>query len=294
MITLTGKAIVITGAGDGLGAAYARHAASLGAAVLVNDIVGPDAERVADEITAAGGRAVALPCDISRPGAGRDLVAACRDAFGTITGFVNNAGILRPGKIEAMWPADLRRMFEVNLFGTAQCTQAAVAAFREQGSGGAIVNVASGSQAGDIGLGAYAATKGGIASLTYSWAMELRDTPIRVNAISPLAETAMARTNAALLAEQSASRDVAYTTLPTPETNAPLVSYLLSDAAQGITGQLVRIAGRDLSLVTHPMIAAPVLTGDWDVDAIARAFDETLRDAQPRLGLTYAEPPVTK
>ncbi len=294
MISLTGKAVVITGAGNGLGAAYARHAASLGAAVVVNDIVGPDAERVAAEITAAGGRAVALARDISRPGTGRDLVEACREAFGTITGFVNNAGILRPGKIEAMWPADLRRMFEVNLFGTAQCTQAAVAAFREQGSSGSIVNVASGSQAGDIGLGAYAATKGGIASLTYSWAMELRGTGIRVNAISPLAKTAMARANAAQLAEQSASRDVAYTTLPTPESNAPLVSYLLSDAAHGITGQIVRIAGRDLSLVTHPMIAAPVLSGDWDVDAIARAFDATLRDAQPRLGLTYAEPPVRK
>jgi NAD(P)-dependent dehydrogenase (short-subunit alcohol dehydrogenase family) len=288
VISLSGKAVVVTGAGDGLGAAYARHAAGLGAAIVVNDIAEASAKRIAAKITAAGGKAVVMAGDVSEPETGRLLVTCCRENFGTFTGLVNNAGILRPGKIDTMALDDLRRMIEVNLFGTVHCTQAAVSAFRAFGAAGSVVNVASGSHAGDVGLGGYAASKGAIASLTYSWAMELRDTPIRINAVSPLAETAMARRNAAQMAEQTAARDVAYATLPAPEANAPLVSYLLSDAAAGVTGQIVRIAGRDLSFVTHPMIASPVLRGDWDVDTIARAFEQTLKLKQARLGLTYA------
>ncbi|MFP1645398.1 SDR family NAD(P)-dependent oxidoreductase [Pontitalea aquivivens] len=287
MIRLDGKAIAITGAGGGLGAAYARHVAALGASVLVNDITPAAAARTVAEITAAGGRAAALPGDVAAWGFGETLVSACVDAFGAIDGLVNNAGILRPALLEDVTEADFRHMVEVNLLGTAACAQAAGRRMRAAGRGGAILNVTSGSQAGDIALGGYGATKGAIAALTYSWAMELRGSGIRMNALSPLAETAMAAQNAHLMALQGQNREVHYTTLPPAKANAPVVAYLLSDAAREVHGQVIRIAGRQLSFVTHPMIAAPVIEGDWTCDSVAGAFASTLLHHQHKLGLAF-------
>ncbi|MDI6028520.1 SDR family oxidoreductase [Corticibacterium sp. UT-5YL-CI-8] len=286
---LAGKAIVITGSGGGLGAAYARHAAALGAAVLINDIDPEAAERTALSIVNTGGKAAACAGDISSWRFAETLMDACQDFFGALHGLVNNAGILRPAKIEDVAELDLRRMFEVNVLGTAACTQAAVRRLRAQGHGGSIVNVASGSHAGDIALGLYGATKGAVASLTYGWAMELRGSDIRLNAVSPLAETAMAAQNASLLELQSASREVKYHTLPAAEINAPVVSFLLSDLSRAIHGQIVRIAGRQLSYLTHPTIAQPVMEGEWNFENVVDAFAGTLSKAQRKLGLSVEE-----
>lgn len=237
MSALSEKAVVVTGAGGGLGAAYARHAAGLGAAIVVNDIDPQAAQATVAKIEAAGGKAVAEPGDIAGWDFAEQLVAACMSAFGTITGFVNNAGILRPARMEDATEADIRRMMEVNYIGTAAGARAAARQLRQIGRGGSIVNVASGSQAGDIALGGYGATKGAVASLTYSWAMELRGTGIRMNAVSPLADTAMAAQNAHLMSLQAENRDVHYASLPEADVNAPLISFLLSDASAGINGQ---------------------------------------------------------
>lgn len=285
---LAGKAVVITGAGGGLGAAYARLAAALGAAVVVNDVDAAAARATADAIRRAGGNAIAEPGDVSVWDFAENLVESCVKDFGTITGFVSNAGILRPALLDDLSEADLRRMIEVNLIGTAAGARAAAMRLKAIGRGGSIVNVASGAQAGDVALGGYAATKGAVASLTYSWAMELRGSGIRMNAVSPLADTAMAGQNAHLMALQAAHRQVAYASLPPAEANAPVVAYLLSDAAAAITGQVVRIANRQLSLVSHPMIAAPVLEDDWTFDKVAAAFDRELAARQHRLGLAFA------
>lgn len=291
MNSLMGKAVVITGAGSGLGAAYARHAGGLGASVVVNDISAAAAQATVDAIRAAGGNAVAHSGDVSSWSYAQSLVDACVDAFGAITGMVNNAGILRIGKILELTEADLRQMVEVNLIGTAACASHAARRMLAAGKGGSIINVASGSQAGDIALGGYGATKGGVASLTYSWAMELRGTGVRVNALSPLAETAMAAQNKTLMAEQAASREVHYAALPDPAVNAPVVSFLLSDAAADINGQVIRIAGKQLSYVTHPLIADPVLAGEWDYAAVSVAFADTLIENQQPLGLGYVRKP---
>lgn len=285
---LQGKAIVITGAGGGLGAAYARHAGRLGARVVVNDLDGAAAEATAAAIRADGGEAAASAGSVSSWDYCGALVETCVERFGGIDGFVSNAGILRHGRITEMNERDLRAMLEVNTIGAAACASHAIRAMLRQGTPGSIVNVASGSQAGDIALGGYGASKAAVATLTYSWAMELRDTNVRVNAISPLAHTEMAESNMKLLAEQSAGREVAYTKLPPVDINAPTVAFLLSDASIGINGQVVRIAGTDLSYVTHPMIAEPVLKGDWSDDAVAEAFRETLAARQQKLGLAYA------
>lgn len=285
---LEGKSVVITGAGAGLGAAYARHAARLGARVVVNDVQAEAAEATSEAIRGAGGEAVASAGSVASWDYCGALVDACLTHFGRIDGLVSNAGILRHGRLEEMREGDLRAMLEVNTLGAAACASHAVKAMLKQDAPAAIVNVASGSQAGDIAIGGYGASKAAVASLTFTWAMELRDTNVRVNAVSPLAHTAMAETNMKFLAQQSASREVVYTTLPQADVNAPVIAFLLSDASAGINGQIVRIAGDELSYVTHPMIAEPVLKGRWDDESVAAAFRDTLEARQHRLGLAYA------
>lgn len=283
---LHGKAVVITGAGSGLGEAYAVHAAALGAAVVVNDIDEASSARTVARIKSAGGKAVGCPGDVSRWDFAHELVETCRSAFGTITGFVNNAGLLRPAKMTDVREADFRAILDVNVMGTAACAQAAARAMLETAGGGSIVNVTSGSHAGDVGLGAYAATKGAIASLTYSWAMELRGTGVRMNAVAPRGMTGMTTQNAGQRSEQIKNRPAPSQPIPAAETNAPVVSYLLSDLSRNINGQIVRISGTVLALVNHPTIAQPVLSGDWTFAAVVAAFGDVLEDRQHPLGLS--------
>ena len=205
------------GGGRRAWAADAKHAAALGAKVVVNDIDPEAAQATVAAIEAAGGDAIAEPGDVSAWAFAETLVQSCMKAHGTLTGFVNNAGILGPARMEEATEGDIRRMMEINYIGTAACAQAAARQLRAIGKGGSIVNVASGSHAGDIALGGYGATKGAVASLTYSWAMELRGTGIRMNAVSPLADTAMAAQNAHLMSLQAESRDVHYASMPPAE-----------------------------------------------------------------------------
>ena len=287
MTRLDGKVIAITGAGGGIGATCARHCARLGASVVVNDIDEQAATATCKTVRDAGGEAATCAGDVADFAFGARLAAFCVDRFGRLDGLVNNAGILRHGRLADMSEADLRAMLDVNTIGAAGCAIAAIGAMRSAGAGGAVVNVTSGSQAGDIALGGYAASKAAVAALTFTWAMELRGTGIRVNAVSPLAETAMAASNRDLLAEQGAAREISYTALPDPEINAPVVAFLLSDAAADVHGQIVRIAGRELSYVTHPMVAEPVLEGTWTDARVAEAFRTSLGRQQQKLGLCY-------
>ncbi len=293
MRILDGKAIVITGAGAGLGEAYARHAARHGARLLLNDVAPAAAEKIAGEIRADGGEALPFSGDVSSWNYATELIAECVSAFGRIDGLVNNAGILRHGRATEMTEQHLRAMIDVNLVGAAACGAQAIKAMLAQGAPASIVNIASGSQAGDIALGGYGATKAAVASLTFTWALELRGTKVRVNALSPLALTAMAQSNMRHLAQQSASREVVYTTLPAADNNAPAVVFLLSDRSIGINGQVVRIAGDELSFVTHPLIAEPTLKGEWTDEAIDAAFRDVLAARQQKLGLAYQRPPAT-
>lgn len=290
MSALSGKSVVVTGAGSGLGAAYAHHAASLGANIVVNDIDVGRAEQTAAAIRQAGGSALAYAGDVARWETSQALVDLCTAEFGTLSGFVANAGVLYHGRILDWNERDLRQMFEVNLLGTATCASAAAKAMLAQGTGGSIVTVTSGSQAGTTALGGYGATKAAIAALTYSWAMELAGTGVRINAISPLAETAMAAQHKAHLAVGPPDHEIPSDILPSPQVSAPVISYLLSDRARGIHGQVVRIAGRQLSFVSHPTIADPVLEGEWTFDAVIDAFERYLRHRQHKLGLSYAGP----
>jgi NAD(P)-dependent dehydrogenase (short-subunit alcohol dehydrogenase family) len=263
MTALSGEAVVITGAGAGIGAACARATAEARAQVVVNDVNAAAAEAVAAEIRSMGGSAVAQPGDISRPENAEALINRCIAEFGFISGLVNNAGICRWARLEEATLDDVRRMFEVNVFGAFNCARAAVGPMLSRGRG-SIVNITSGAQMGMEALGGYGATKGAVASFTYGWSGELSQRGVRVNAVSPMAVTAMAP--AGLPGH------------PPPEANAPIVLYLLSERAKNITGQVVRSHGRQLSLMGHPAIRTPVLErdGGWTVETVAKVFDETL------------------
>ncbi len=275
---LDGKAIVVTGAGRGLGEAYATHAAHAGASVVVNDIDAALAKQTAENIRGYGGVVVDSGHDVADPEQARAIVATCVAEFGRIDGLVNNAGL----NYEASPLEDdygrMRELFEVNVFGTFNCGLAAVEAMREAGGAGAIVNISSGAHFGQRRLGAYSASKGAVASMTYSWALDLDELGIRVNAVCPVAHTRMVRKSERSLRSIPPDR--------TPGKVAPLVLFLLSDSARGITGQLIRCDGSDLHVVGQPYFKQPILHREtWDTDGVERAFNEVFQSHLEPFGL---------
>ena len=275
---LTDKAVVITGAGRGIGAACARGVAARGAAVVVNDVDRREAEDVAAAIVAAGGRAIAVVADITDwEDAGRPI-ADCVRAFGRIDGLVNNAGLFHLAPLAEFEPRAARALIEVNVLGSLHCAAHAVKPMLAQGSG-SIVNVTSGAHLGIPAMGVYGASKGAVASMTYTWAMELADSGIRVNALSPLAATRMT-VDTANYAKSQGQDPARFLETQPPEANAPVVEYLLSDRAVGITGQIVRIDRDELSLYGHPTVQMPPSrsgSADWSFESVARTFDADLR-----------------
>lgn len=284
--TLENKAIIVTGAGRGIGEATALMAASLGASVVVNDIDADAAARVALTIRERGGQAHAFAADIAKWASGQALAEACIDRFGKLDGLVNNAGLFRIAALEDVSEEHFAEMLAVNLIGAAACAKAAVTHMRTRGQG-AIVNVVSGAQCGMLGLGAYGASKGALASLTYAWAIELAGSGVRLNAVSPMANTQMAHKTREYLARFSIPLP---DTVPEAETNAPVICYLLSDASAAIHGQVVRIDGGVLALMTHPAIIVPVQRREaWSIEAVADAFASDLSGRQQKLGVVQVE-----
>ncbi|WP_166462740.1 SDR family NAD(P)-dependent oxidoreductase [Amycolatopsis acidicola] len=281
---LNGRAVVVTGAGRGLGESFAVHLAQAGCRVVVNDVDLELAERTAGNIRAYGGSAVASGHTVTDPAQASALVQLCVDEFGAIDGLVNNAGL----NYEALpWQEEaeqVRELVEVNVLGVMYTGIAAVKAMREQGHGGAIVNVSSGASLGQRKLGVYSASKGAVASLTYSWALDLEEIGIRVNAICPLAHTRMVWKSERSLRSCPPDR--------TPSRIAPLVLFLLSDNAEGITGQLVRCNGPQLHIMGQPYLKAPILERQtWDTETVRRAFDEVFSAHLEPYGLEKRVPP---
>jgi NAD(P)-dependent dehydrogenase (short-subunit alcohol dehydrogenase family) len=275
--------VVITGAGRGLGAAYAAHAAAAGAGVVVNDIDGEQAEAVASRIVEQGGRAVVSVASVADPRQASGIVQRCVSEFGKIDGLVNNAALQY---LSVPWNEDVevaRALIEVNVLGVLYC---GIAAARVMGiqRAGSIVNISSGSSFGQRELGTYAASKGAVASLTYSWALDLAQLGVRVNGVCPLAWTRMVERHPAAQARVTRQR--------TPDQVAPLITYLLSDRAEGITGQLIRFTGDQLHIVRQPAIKEPVLhRARWTADDIAAAFDDVLDGHLEPFGLDKQLPP---
>lgn len=292
---LEGKAVVITGAGRGIGAACARGIGRQGARVVVNDIDAEEAEETAQAIVAEGGTAIACAGDISNwDDAGR-LVDSCISAFGRIDGLVNNAALYHIGGVDALDPVISRALVEVNVLGPIHCTGHAVKPMLAQGSG-SIVNVVSGAHMGMRGMGIYGATKGAVASMVYTWALELEGSGVRVNALSPFGATDILENSVRQLekrygvAPEATGLPPSTVQIQPPEANSPVVEFLLSDTAAEVNGQLIRIDSGELQLYTHPALLLPSVRRDhWDAQAVARAFAEDLGYRQIRCGVLGME-----
>jgi len=281
-VTLEGKAVVVTGAGRGLGRAYAVAAAERGASVVVNDVDADEAHEVADAIVAAHGVAVAHPADVADPMAAEAVVARCVAEFGTVDGLVNNAGygMIDAAAPEDQDPAELRRVVEVNVLGSAYCGIAALRHMVRQGTG-SVVNDASVAFAGAPRLAAYSASKGATASLTLSWAADLAGRGVRVNAVSPMAVTRSWDWD--LVPDPAAIGDPGRLS---PEDNTGLVVYLLSDAAAGVHGQLFALRAGNLNVVSHAGAVQPTLVRErWTPEEVAAAVDGELRPVLQLPGL---------
>ncbi len=260
---LEGKAAVVTGAGRGVGKGHCEHLVANGASVVINDIMLEEAQKVVEEIKAAGGNAVASDADISTREGCEALIQLCCDEFGKIDILVNNAGVLRDKSMLKLEDADFELVWRVHVMGTFWCSQTAAKKMIEQGSGGSIVNTTSGAHFGNFGQTNYAAAKGAIASMTYTWAIELAKKGIRVNAIGPLATTHMSKT----------FKDADKMPYFDPAANGPFVCWLCSEEADFVSGQVFGTGGERVSHMVQPHYGKTMMReGGWDLESISKHF----------------------
>ncbi|MBR0666823.1 SDR family oxidoreductase [Roseomonas hellenica] len=239
------KVVLVTGAQQGIGRAMAAGFAAAGYDVAINWLDDQAAaEAVAAEVTALGGRAVALQGDVGRIAEGAALVEGTVAALGRIDVLVNNAGIFPRVEFLAMTEAIWDAVHSVNLKGSAFCGQAAARAMVAAGHGGSIINLSSQALRGTpLGVH-YSATKAGVAGLTRAMALALAPHGIRVNAIAPgTTDTAQPRhgNTDEELAAMAATLPIPR--LGRPEEIAALGVWLASDAAGWVTGQTWHING---------------------------------------------------
>ena len=245
-MTLTGQAALVTGAQQGIGAAIAIALASQGASVVINYLDGKtEAEAVAGEITSSGGKAILAAGDVSAPGTPAALVAATVSAFGRIDILVNNAGVFPRVALLDMTEKDWDFVHAINLKAGFFCAQAAARAMIAAKIEGRIINLASASMFGASPRGVhYAASKGGIVSMTRAMAHELAPHKIRVNAIAPgLTDTAQPRYGSSEqeLAERAESLPLGRMGLPGDIAN--IAVFLATDQSAFVTGQTVHANG---------------------------------------------------
>ncbi|WP_330350381.1 SDR family NAD(P)-dependent oxidoreductase [Streptomyces sp. NBC_00582] len=282
---LTGKAAVVTGAGRGLGQAYAKALAAAGAAVVVNDLDLELAEQTVKAIQAAGGSAVAEGSAIGSTEAADALVATAVENFGRLDIMVTNAGVLRDRTLLKMVDADFDTVVETHLRGTFTCGRAAARRFKEQGGNGRLILIGSpaGQRAG-FGQTGYTASKAGIVGLVRTWAAELERGGTTVNAVIPVALTRMVATIPGLaeLVEKAdrgepIPAEVRAKGMGTADDVAALVVFLASDEAAGVTGQAIGIGGDRIAVWSHPAeVAVELREGGWSADALAEAFPTRL------------------
>ena len=299
---LSGKVAIVTGSGRGLGLAYATELACAGAGVVVNDVDEAVAEAAVKAITQAGGTAVAEVVPVGTSEAAQALVDRAVDEFGRLDVLVNNAGILRDTTLWKMTDEQFDAVVTTHLRGTFTCTRAAAVRMREQGEGGRIICVGSPTgQVGNFGQTNYAAAKAGIVGMVRTWALELARVGITVNAIVPVAATAMTETVPflkpyidALQAGEPlppfARRELGF---GTPQDVAGLVAFLASDAAADVTGQAFGVGGDRLALWSHPSeVVVEFADGTgWSADAIAQVWPERFAPARQPVGQQLPEPP---
>jgi 3-oxoacyl-[acyl-carrier protein] reductase len=243
--SLAGRTALVTGAGQGIGAAVACALAAAGAAVLVSDLDKDSAGETAASISAAGGRAGSAALDVRDAGQAAEAAAQAAElGGGSLHIVVNNAGAIAPAMFATMTPEQFQLVIGIHLGGTFTVSQAALPFLPADGTG-RIINVTSAAGlTGTIGQVNYGAAKAGIVGLTKSLARELAKKQITVNAVAPLAATAM--TENIRRNEKLAALTLARIPLgrwASPEEVAGAFVFFASDAASYVTGQVLPVDG---------------------------------------------------
>jgi NAD(P)-dependent dehydrogenase (short-subunit alcohol dehydrogenase family) len=238
------KVAIVSGAGRGIGAAVARELAGNGAQIVVCDIDIDAAKSVVEEIEQAGGEAIAVANDVSRPVECDNLVQATLDHFGRVDILVNNAAICPRISIDAMTEEDYDRIMNINLKSVFFLSRAAGNAMKESGWG-RIVNVSStgGRTGGIFNATVYSATKAGVMSMTKAFARHFAPYGIIVNCIAPGSVNTRLMQNLPAASLEAAVQDVPLKRLADPAEIARVISFLASDNASYMTGATVDVNG---------------------------------------------------
>jgi len=266
---MEGKVVVVTGAGRGIGAAIAKLAAAEGAKVVVNDIgvaldgAGSDqapAQEVVDTIKKAGGEAAASYDSVAEFAGAAKIIQCAMDHYGRIDGVVNNAGILRDVIFHKMTESDWDAVVNVMLKGSFNCARHAADHFRRQESGAFVHMTSTSGLIGGMGQVNYGAAKLGIVAMSKAIAIDMARFNVRSNCIAPVAWTRMM---ASIPAKDPATEArIAQRKQVTPEHNAPLAVYLLSDAAQGVNAQVFATRKNEIFLMSQSRPLRSVHRGD--------------------------------
>ncbi|MFC4769002.1 SDR family NAD(P)-dependent oxidoreductase [Effusibacillus consociatus] len=243
------RAAIITGSGSGIGAAAAMRLAEEGAKVTVTDVNAAKCEETAAAIRAAGGEAIAVPCDVTSRQSVEEMVQKTVDTFGRLDILVNNAGVIRDNLVHKMTDEDWDTVMNVHLKGSFYATQAAQKYMVPQRYG-KIVNFSSTSALGNRGQLNYATAKAGLQGFTKTLAIELGKFNINVNAIAPgFIETDMTKATAERMGidfetlKQAAAERSLLGRTGKPIDIANTVLFLVSDESSFITGQVIYVRG---------------------------------------------------
>ena len=287
---MDGKAVLVTGAGRGVGRGIALELAKAGAAVVVNDLgvsitgenaEGSPAEQVAAEIKALGGKGVANHDSVADWGGACAMVKAAVDNFGRIDAVVNNAGNLRDVYFHKMSPEDFDAVIAVHLKGSFNTSRAAAPFFKEQGSGAYVHMTSTSGLIGNFGQANYSAAKLGIVGLSKSIALDMQRFGVRSNAVAPFAWTRMIDSIPTDTPEQQKRVD-GLKKLDADKI-APFVVALCSDQGAKVTGQIFAVRNNEIFLFSQPRPIRAAHTADgWTPETVAeRVFDQFANDFYP-------------
>jgi NAD(P)-dependent dehydrogenase (short-subunit alcohol dehydrogenase family) len=288
---MDGKAVLVTGAGRGVGRGIALEMAKAGAAVVVNDLGvsisgegqddGSPAEQVAAEIAAMGGRAIANHDSVAEWAGACAMVKAAVDNFGRIDAVVNNAGNLRDVYFHKMSPEDFDAVIAVHLKGSFNTSRAAAPFFKEQESGAYVHMTSTSGLIGNFGQANYSAAKLGIVGLSKSIALDMQRFGVRSNTVAPFAWTRMIDSIPTDTPEQKARVD----TLKKLDADkiAPFVVALCGDGGAKVTGQIFGVRNNEIFLFSQPRPIRTAHTAEgWTPETVAeRVFDQFANDFYP-------------